>query len=44
LPVLLTSGYAEASKRVAVAEGIALLPKPYGIEDLASALADAMGS
>lgn len=38
MPVLLTSGYAEAAKRAAAAEGVYLLPKPYALEDLASAL------
>lgn len=38
LPVLLTSGYAEAAKRAAAAEGVHLLPKPYALEELAKAL------
>jgi signal transduction histidine kinase/ActR/RegA family two-component response regulator len=42
-PVLLTSGYAEASKTAAEAEGISILPKPYGIDDLANALAEVAG-
>jgi CheY-like chemotaxis protein len=43
LPVLLTTGYAEAAKREAEAEGIALLPKPYRLEELAAAARDALG-
>jgi len=38
LPVLLTSGYAEASRRAAEAQGLQVLPKPYRLEDLAMAL------
>jgi signal transduction histidine kinase/ActR/RegA family two-component response regulator len=38
LPVLLTSGYAEAAKRDAEAEGIRILPKPYRLDELAAAL------
>jgi len=38
LPVLLTSGYSEATKANAEAEGIRVLPKPYGLEHLATAL------
>jgi signal transduction histidine kinase/CheY-like chemotaxis protein len=38
LPVLLTSGYADVVKRDAQAEGIALLPKPYQLADLAAAI------
>ena len=41
VPVLLTSGYAEASIRDADAEGIAILPKPFRMDDLAKAFADA---
>ena len=37
LPVLLTSGYAEAAKKGAEAEGVSILPKPYRLEDLAKA-------
>jgi CheY-like chemotaxis protein len=37
LPVLLTSGYADASKRAAEAEGIAVLAKPYRLDLLAKA-------
>ncbi|WP_339929804.1 ATP-binding protein [uncultured Brevundimonas sp.] len=39
LPVLLTSGFAESVRREVESEGIALLPKPYRIGDLAEALA-----
>lgn len=38
LPVLLTSGYAEAAKRAADAEGVRILPKPYLLAELAAAL------
>ena len=38
LPVLLTSGYAEAVRSEAEAEGFRILPKPYLLEDLSSAL------
>jgi CheY-like chemotaxis protein len=38
LPVLLTSGYAEAAKRDADAEGVRILPKPYLLAELAVAL------
>lgn len=38
LPVLLTSGYAEAVALEAKAAGIHILPKPYGLDDLSSAL------
>ncbi len=38
LPVLLTSGYAEAAAQEANAEGIHLLPKPYRIGQLSAAL------
>ncbi|WP_336491942.1 ATP-binding protein [Methylobacterium nigriterrae] len=43
LPVLLTSGYAEAAKRDADAEGIRILPKPYLLTELAAALQTARG-
>ena len=43
LPVLLTTAYAEAAKRKAEAEGIAVLPKPYRLEELAAAARDALG-
>ncbi len=39
LPVLLTSGYAEAARRDAEADGVRILPKPYRLEELAAALA-----
>ncbi|HET9396717.1 MAG TPA: ATP-binding protein, partial [Nitrospiraceae bacterium] len=38
LPVLLTSGYADAAKLAAQAEGVRILPKPYRLEDLSAAL------
>ena len=41
IPVLLTSGYAEASLHEAEAEGIQILAKPYHIEELAAALSAA---
>lgn len=41
LPVLLTSGYAGASRAQAEAEGMRILTKPYGIDDLAVALDEA---
>jgi signal transduction histidine kinase/ActR/RegA family two-component response regulator len=39
LPVLLTSGYAEAARREAGAQQIKIIPKPYRIDDLRDALA-----
>ncbi|CAN7607346.1 response regulator [Phenylobacterium sp. LjRoot164] len=42
LPVLLTSGYAEAAQREAEAAGVAILPKPYQVDDLAMALHGAL--
>jgi len=41
LPVLLTSGFAERSRLQAETEGVKILAKPYGIADLAAALAEA---
>jgi signal transduction histidine kinase/CheY-like chemotaxis protein len=38
LPVLLTSGYAEAARRDAEAEGVRILPKPYRVDELQAAL------
>jgi CheY-like chemotaxis protein len=38
LPVLLTSGYSEAARRSADAEGVRILPKPYRLDELAAAL------
>ena len=38
LPVLLTSGYAEAVRSEAEAEGFPILPKPYLLDELSSAL------
>jgi signal transduction histidine kinase/CheY-like chemotaxis protein len=42
LPVLLTSGYAEASQESAAAEGVRVLPKPYRLDELAAAVTTAM--
>jgi len=44
LPVLLTSGYAEAARDHADTEGVSVLPKPYRIDDLAAALDSVMAS
>ncbi|MBW8709211.1 MAG: response regulator [Alphaproteobacteria bacterium] len=41
LPVLLTSGYAPAFQSAAIAEGVQVLSKPYRLNDLAAALAEA---
>jgi signal transduction histidine kinase/ActR/RegA family two-component response regulator len=41
IPVLLTSGYAEASVHEAQNEGIQILPKPYQLDELAAALSAA---
>ncbi|UYB54180.1 response regulator [Xanthomonas sp. AM6] len=38
LPILLTSGYAEAVKSAAEAEGVQILSKPYRLDELAAAL------
>ena len=38
LPVLLTSGYADAARRDADAANVLILPKPYEIDDLSAAL------
>ena len=38
LPVLLTSGYAEAVRTEAEAEGVRILPKPYRLDELSAAL------
>jgi len=38
-PILLTSGYSEPIRDEAVALGIPVLPKPYGLEDLRGAIA-----
>ncbi|MGY3081445.1 CheY-like chemotaxis protein [Bradyrhizobium sp. LM6.10] len=38
IPVLLTSGYAEAAVRDAETAGVQILPKPYHIDELAAAL------
>ena len=42
VPVLLTSGYAEAARKSAAAEGVHVLAKPYSLEDLATALREAI--
>ncbi len=42
VPVLLTSGYAEAAQKSAAAEGVHVLAKPYRLEELASALREAI--
>ena len=44
LPVLLTSGFAEASLRAAEDLGVHVLPKPYRLDDLASAIRETMGN
>ncbi|MBI1684148.1 PAS domain-containing protein [Caulobacter hibisci] len=44
LPVLLTSGYAEAAIRETEIEGVAVLPKPYDIDTLARRLLDLLGA
>ncbi|AHL74653.1 histidine kinase [Stutzerimonas stutzeri] len=44
LPVLLTSGYAEAARKTADAEGVHVLAKPYRLEELAHAIRDAVES
>ena len=41
IPVLLTSGYAEASLHEAQAAGVQILAKPYHLEELAAALSEA---
>jgi signal transduction histidine kinase/CheY-like chemotaxis protein len=41
LPVLLTSGYAEAATRSATVHQLKIIPKPYGIDELREALAAA---
>jgi CheY-like chemotaxis protein len=38
IPVLLTSGYAEAAAARAECEGFGVLRKPYSLSDLAAAL------
>jgi signal transduction histidine kinase/ActR/RegA family two-component response regulator len=44
LPVVLTSGYAEAAAREANAAGIRILPKPYRLDELSAALRAAMSN
>jgi len=41
LPVLLTSGFADAFESAAAAQGVSILPKPYQIDELAAALESA---
>lgn len=43
MPVVLTSGYAEAARPSAEAEGLRILAKPYAIADLGAALRAALG-
>jgi CheY-like chemotaxis protein len=42
LPILLTSGYAEAARRDAEVEGVRILPKPYRVDELQAALSRAV--
>ena len=44
IPILLTSGHAEAAKRDAPVPGVEILVKPYEIAHLASSLNRAIGS
>jgi PAS domain S-box-containing protein len=44
LPVLLTSGYADAAMRAASREGIRVLRKPYDVQTLASSLVEVLGA
>ncbi|PKR28676.1 response regulator [Stutzerimonas stutzeri] len=44
VPVLLTSGYAEAAQKSAAAEGVHVLAKPYRLEELATSLREAIES
>jgi len=44
VPVLLTSGYAEAAQQSAAAEGVHVLAKPYRLEELATSLREAIES
>jgi CheY-like chemotaxis protein len=41
LPILLTSGYADAAKSAAETEGVQILAKPYRLDELAAALQQA---
>jgi PAS domain S-box-containing protein len=43
LPILLTSGYADAAKHQAQQDGIAILPKPYQTATLAAAISQTLG-
>jgi CheY-like chemotaxis protein len=42
LPVLLTSGYIEAARRDGEIDGVVILPKPYGLDQLSAALRTVM--
>jgi CheY-like chemotaxis protein len=42
LPILLASAYAQSARDGAEAAGVRLLAKPFGLEDLAGALAGAL--
>jgi CheY-like chemotaxis protein len=42
MPILLTSGYADAAIRDAEAQGVPLLPKPYHLQTLAAAVDGAL--
>ena len=44
LPIVLTSGYAEATAQEANAAGVHILPKPYALDDLSTALNAAMST
>ena len=44
LPVLLTSGFAEANRRAAQDVGVHVLPKPYRLDELESAIRETMRS
>ena len=44
LPILLTSGYADAARSAAEEQDVNILPKPYGINELSAALREARAS
>ena len=44
LPILLTSGYADAAMREALREEIRVLHKPYDIQTLAESLGEVFGA
>jgi signal transduction histidine kinase/CheY-like chemotaxis protein len=44
VPVLLTSGYADAAKAQAAVDGVPVLAKPYALQDLEVAMRDALVS